>query len=293
MSLQRTVIQMLDRPGGRSLLSFLATRYARAKLGCDCAVFYDGAWFHRIKDAVIADDARFNYFADTPRFWEPNFRAQCEESRDSWFLHYKPKPGDTIIDIGAGVGIDTIVFSQAVGPTGTVYAIEAHPETHRRLQRTCHYNRLDNVRPFHNAITNRPGPVYISNNDDHQSNKVDTAPQSGGVSTPVEGLSLDAFCDRHGIQQIDLLKVNIEGAERWLVEGMTETLRRTRYVAIACHDFLGDDDPSMRTRETVIQALDAAGFEVRPRDEDPRPPIQCHVHAWPRNASAAGARTGP
>jgi FkbM family methyltransferase len=56
-----------------------------------------------------------------------------------------PKPGDTIVDIGAGRGEDDLAFSQAVGPTGKVLAVEAQPRSFRMLKAFCEVNDLRNV----------------------------------------------------------------------------------------------------------------------------------------------------
>lgn len=47
---------------------------------------------------------------------------------------YAPKDGDVIIDIGAGVGTETLIYSMMTGKNGKVFAIEAHPATSRSLK---------------------------------------------------------------------------------------------------------------------------------------------------------------
>src|SRR4030095_12023579 len=68
-------------------------------------------------------------------------------TRLAFFWGFQPTRGDVIVDVGAGVGEETLPFSRAVGDEGTVFCIEAHPRTFRCLQKLIHYNRLHNVIP--------------------------------------------------------------------------------------------------------------------------------------------------
>jgi hypothetical protein len=69
-----------------------------------------------------------------------------------------------------------------------------------------------------------------------------------------------------GITRIDLLKMNIEGAEREAIRGVGALLANTHHVCISCHDFLG-----MPTKAEVRQFLTEHGFAVTAR-EDAREP---------------------
>src|SRR5262245_5196542 len=62
---------------------------------------------------------------------------QLRDASDYWFHLYKPQAGDIIVDIGAGRGEDVYAFSQAVGETGHVIAVEPHPESFSILRRFC------------------------------------------------------------------------------------------------------------------------------------------------------------
>jgi len=98
-------------------------------------------------------------------------------------------------------------------------------------------------------------------------------------SHPVQGVRFDDLAAEHGIERIDFLKMNIEGAERSALPGCERALRRARYVCIAAHDFRaarGEGD-QFRTLDFVKQFVAAAGFEIVTRD-DPRYYVPYHVH---------------
>jgi hypothetical protein len=97
----------------------------------------------------------------------------------------------------------------------------------------------------------------------------------------VTGARFDDLAAEEGIDRIDFLKMNIEGAERWALPGCEKALRRARFVCIAAHDFRAErgEGDEFRTLEFVKEFVSAAGFEIVMRD-DPRYYVPYHVHGW-------------
>jgi FkbM family methyltransferase len=271
---------MLDRPGGRWLLAQIVTRYARQVTGNDVSVLHDGVWICRSGSRYQADSHRFSYYADDMRRWEGRLSGYDRDARDCWFHTYSPKHGDVIIDIGAGAGTDMPTFSQAVGPRGRILAIEAHPDTFQYLQKTCEYNRLTNVTCVHAAVMDRADTVFIESSAAHESNRIELQSGLERYGTPVQASTVDDLCAQHGIERIDFLKMNIEGAERMAILGMQRIIKNTQCVVIACHDFRSErgDDGDFSTKQAVVSFLLEHGFEIHIRDDDPRQYVRDHVH---------------
>jgi FkbM family methyltransferase len=225
-------------------------------------------WVHGEGDVIFVDGPQLDYRPSIFPAWANELDRSMSEAADHWMYVYQPVAGDVVIDIGAGKGEDTIAFSRAVGPAGRVIAIEAHPATFRCLRLFCEWNGLGNVLPIHCAITGRSGPVTIEDNGDWQSNRI----ASGGVTAP--GFTLDEIVQRENLTRIDLLKMNIEGAEAEAMQGMDRSLGITRALCISCHDFRG-----FRTKAIVQEAVERAGFRIVPRDGDLRPYVADQVNA--------------
>ncbi len=268
MTLRRALIRAFDRPGGRAILSAVVTRMARRRAPGVRAYFHRGMWVHREGDVIFVDSPQLDYHPSIFCAWANELDRSLEEAADHWMHVYKPAAGDTVIDIGAGKGEDTIAFSIAVGPAGRVIAIEAHPATFRCLRLFCEWNRLGNVSAIHCAITGRSGPVTMESASDWQSNRI----ASNGVTVP--GLTLDEVVQRENLTRIDLLKMNIEGGEAEAMRGMDRTLGITRALCVSCHDFR-----DFRTKAIVQDAVERAGFRMVPRDGDPRPYVADQINA--------------
>ena len=74
---------------------------------------------------------------------------------------FLPSDGDTVIDVGAHLGLYSIIGSKLVGNHGTVIAIEAHPHNFEILNRNISLNGLANVRVLHYAAYSRKGKIKL------------------------------------------------------------------------------------------------------------------------------------
>lgn len=169
-------------------------------------------------------------------------------------LNYKPLNNDVIVDVGAGVGTELIYFIEKIGKGGKLINIEASPSTFHLLKELTLKNNLSNVLNFNLAISNQNGSIWIEENSEHEKAQVNTSEK--GVE--IKALTLDQFVINNNISVINFLKVNIEGAEYDMIDGMIETIKITKHVAISCHDFLFDNKD--RIRNKALTFLKANGF---------------------------------
>ena len=288
MSFKRALIHLLDRHVGRRLLGMIATHFVCRNTKVDMEVLYTkGLWTHRVGSNFFPDGPAFNYVYGDPDSWTSQIERYDSDATEYWLQFYIPKPGDVIVDIGAGKGEDVYGFSKKVGPTGRVIAAEAHPGTFAILKNFCSLNRLTNVTPLQLALMDKPGTVRIEESDlSWMENAINTGNQSTGIEVKAE--TFDELCKQQGLQEVNFLKMNIEGAERGALLGMQESIRRIREICIACHDFRSDkgDGEQFRTRDFVEKFLVQHGFILLKRAADPRDYVRDHVFAR-RDASLA------
>ena len=271
---------LASRPG-RWLLALGATAYARWRTGARVGVFYNSVWGHVVDGVRVPDSRKFCYYGKAIDRWIGEPAKWRRVAQTFWCLTYHPKPGDVVIDVGAGMGSDVFFFSSAVGEEGKVLAIEANPNTYTLLAKLCKWNGLRNVVCRQVAVVDSPKQVMIEDGDFHEANAMATGPSAVG-SVPVKGVRLDDLAAEEGLTRIDFIKMNIEGAETLALQGMGEVLARTRHVCIACHDFRADrgEGEGFRTRAQVEQVLGKLGFQVLPMDPTKSPGIRDHVHAF-------------
>ena len=281
MRVRRALIEAADRPVGRTVLAKASTWHARRGTALDVELLYDRAWVHRIGSTYIPVSTRFEYRRD----WDGAIDTMLGPIGENWFFVYEPREGDVVVDVGAGDGLDSLVFSRAVGPSGRVLAIEAHPATYRLLEQTCRLNGLENVTPLQRAVMDRPGAVTMVEEGSHRDFFSVVGGGNGGSADRVEvpAATLDSLCGAEGLERVAFLKMNIEGAERYALQGAEDVLARTDHVCIACHDFLSEREPELATKAFAVEFLAGHGFEVVRRDDHELPWVRDHVHGLRRN----------
>lgn len=266
LKLKHSLYKSLNRPGLRSILAGLASIMASIRVGKPCGVSYEGEWIQRFPSCTLVE----------PRLtlWTP--REIEKHNFDLWLYQYLPSEGDTIMDVGAGTGWETLFFSRSVGESGRVISIEAHPRTFGCLSKMCEKNRLENVTLIQAAVVDQEREIQFSDSDDHEANCI-TRADSGVL---VAGMTLDNIFRSLGLSRVDFLKMNIEGAEGLALSGMREVAQKTKNVCISCHDFLADagGPNELRTKADVISFLEQNGFVVLLRESDRRCTVRDYVY---------------
>jgi FkbM family methyltransferase len=131
-------------------------------------------------------------------------------------------PGICALDIGANVGYYSRLLSRLVGPKGRVFAFEPTPETVTYLR--FNTRRKHNVRCIQAAVGDREGSVdfYIHPWSCASNSLYDLAGAAETVRVPL--LSIDTFVKHNSIDRIGFVKIDVEGAEPRVLDGMKETL---------------------------------------------------------------------
>ena len=272
----------LDHPEGRAELARRATALARQAIpAADIEILWEGMWIRRVGQHYFPDPDMWQVSEPDWRHWAGMAGDYAYNVQEHWLHIYNPAPGDVIVDTGAGRGEDVAAFSGAVGSSGRVWAIEPHPATFQLLQKFCALNRLRNVTALKFACVAEPSHLQIETLPNWQSNYV-RAGEPTSASCPVEGVPFDELSAEQGIERIDFLKMNIEGAERMALPGCRDALRRTGHVCVAAHDFRAErgDGEEFRTFDFVCSFLREAGFRLVTRENDQRDYARCHVHGF-------------
>ena len=158
------------------------------------------------------------------------------EAENFEFLTNSCKPGAVIIDIGAHIGLFSVIASQITGAAGKVYAFEPAPSTYELLQKTLAINHNESViETFQKAVGRETGKItfFVSDGQADNGNSLvnykDDRPLHG---IDVEVTSVDAFIKEKKINRLDFIKIDVEGAEYDTLRGAAETLQNLRPVCI-------------------------------------------------------------
>ncbi len=126
------------------------------------------------------------------------------------------KEGDVVIEIGGHIGTSTLNYAHLVGPRGVVYSIEALPENFAILKRNIERNAITNVKALELAIVGDPNIHEIVlntnpyNSGGHSIFKMSVEEEARSVCP---AMTLEKLVETQRIDRIDILQMDIEGAE--------------------------------------------------------------------------------
>lgn len=252
MSKSEKLNNILNKKYLKHLIPFLNMIVTYIKKKRIIMLFYDSKknlWFHK--------ENKQTFIIDSAPYWNTTIESLKNNLKEICSLKYLPKTGDIVVDIGAGVGTEVIIFQKLVG-NGCVYAIEAHPDTFSILKQLYDINKFTNVNIYNQAINNIKGEVKINNNVNHVGNSIFNASNDG---LTVKAVTFDEFIKDNKINKIDFLKMNIEGAEELAIEGMENAIKIIENIAISCHDFLYDNSGS-RIKNKIVAFLTKNNYTV-------------------------------
>ncbi len=133
------------------------------------------------------------------------------------------REGMTVVDVGAHTGYYTILFAKRVGPRGQVIAIEPEGRALAFLHRNVEMNGHDNVTVLPVALSNRAGRAF-------EREQAFLVPDDGQVSAAEEAnvaaCVFDDLVESLELQRLDIVKIDVEGAELHVLEGMRQSLVR-------------------------------------------------------------------
>jgi FkbM family methyltransferase len=183
--------------------------------------------------------------------WDPD---------DSRLMERDLRPGGVVVDVGANIGYMTLVAAHAVGPAGTVVAIEPHPDNVALLKQNLRRNGVaDRVTVVAAAAWCAPGSVQLAeaaqNTGDHRVNTKQTERRQ--LDVPAVTLDEVIAPDLH----VDLIKLDTQATELAVLDGARALLARDRPIIL--YEFWPQglreraDDPA-----EVLIALRNLGYRI-------------------------------
>lgn len=179
--------------------------------------------------AILGPTADVSVVAEIRRtgWWEPHVM----EAIVRWL-----PPGGTFVDVGANIGVHSVLGALRVGNTGHVLALEGSPITHSVLVQNLAGTGCPGAIAVNMAAWNRSGPIQFRHlttiiGGSHITLTGKESPWEAQGFT-VLGAPLDHLVSLAGLNRVDLIKVDVEGAEYQVLDGARETLKQNRPVLI-------------------------------------------------------------
>jgi FkbM family methyltransferase len=150
------------------------------------------------------------------------------------FVKKNLKEGDVFLDIGANVGFYSLLAASIVGEKGRVVAIEPYPKTFAALKATVERNGIKNILPLNIGLGKEKGYSNLFINPAFHNDSPTMVHHEASERVRVEIVSLDMVATTHHLENIDYLKIDVEGFEPNVFAGATTLLKEKRIKIIQC-----------------------------------------------------------
>lgn len=164
------------------------------------------------------------------------------DKRLTWISNKLIKKGDTVLDIGANVGIMSLLFSKNAGINGRVIAFEPHPRIYNDLDAAIKKNQTSNITAYQLGLGSVPGEFVL--NVPHSNLGLGSLIRSSTENCDqyiVQVETLDKIIDDSKIKKIDFMKIDVEGFEYNVLKGAHNTLEKTqpKVIVFELNNFAG------------------------------------------------------
>lgn len=192
--------------------------------------------------------------------WLESVQAGTDLEPDLEALMTAARPRDVVYDIGANMGLFSIMLGHRVGAGGLVVSFEPQTQVFEHLQANIRLNGLSNVRAFRKALGADSEPAFVSIATESVLSRLRAAGDSAsGPREPVDVVVGDEFVRVEDLPVPRLVKIDVEGAEYGVIRGLSKTLSdpSCRMVCCEIHPPLL---PSGVTQDSVLALLRDLGF---------------------------------
>ena len=199
-----------------------------------------------------------------------------EQALFAKYLH-----GDmTLVDIGANMGLYTIVSMHHLDAGGRIVAFEPFPQTYEILQKNVATNQTDGracprVDALNLAATSEPARMELHLNPENRAdNRMYRGTYQGKLedweTVPVEGRPVDNVLAELGIQEVNFVKIDIQGYEQKAISGFQKTLARSQNVILLSEFWPKGLQEAGGSATEYLQMLTDLGFTLYTLNEKPR-----------------------
>lgn len=148
------------------------------------------------------------------------------EKRETVFWQKIIQKNDVILDIGANIGYYSLMASKRIGEKGKIFAFEPVSNTYKKLQDNIYLNNFTNIRSENLAVSNSESEIelFVADEMSTGSSSIAMHVNFSGIKEKVKTIEIDKYCKLNKIEKLDLVKIDVEGCEPMVIEGMNHTM---------------------------------------------------------------------
>ena len=189
------------------------------------------------------------------------------EELEAKIMEEKITAGSIVVDVGANIGLHTLNMARIVGNTGQVFAFEPDPSNFEILRKNVKINNYQNIILEEKAVGDKHGRVTLYQSDQPGNHRLFPQTKQAKGEVEVELTSLDKyFIDSNLAEKINFIKIDVEGLEFSVLNGMKNILKNNKKIKIL-FEFMPDIMEVGFAPIEVLNLLTSIGFKLYCIDE--------------------------
>lgn len=144
------------------------------------------------------------------------------------------RPGDVVYDVGGNVGLFSAILAKTIGPSGLLIAFEPQVRNFNHLEQNLKLNGLTHARCFRKALGDRSGQATLFASQVIGNTSLVQHRQRGGGGETVEVITGDEFVKGAGVPLPRVVKIDVEGFEYAVIQGLRKTLAQPACEFVCC-----------------------------------------------------------
>ena len=160
---------------------------------------------------------------------------EIDEPLERMMVEKHVKLDDYVVDIGANIGIYTLLLSKYVGKNGKIFSFEPEPESFEILKKNILENNIENSKLENLAVSNTNDKVKLFLNEVSGTHTIfkQTTHKTTGEYVDVCAITLDDyFLEKKLLDKISFVKIDVEGVEFNVLKGMTKILEKNERISL-------------------------------------------------------------
>ncbi|MBT3188282.1 MAG: FkbM family methyltransferase [Anaerolineae bacterium] len=180
------------------------------------------------------------------------------------------------VDVGGNIGLYSALALHTLNSNGQIITLEPHPESFALLSKNVEVNQkargtkdAPKINLFQMAASSQSGSRTLALNPENKAdNRVSDAPKEW-ESIPIEAKSMDDLLAEQGIEEVNFVKIDVQGYEHRIISGFMETLRRSTKTILLTEFWPQGMKASGGDAHTYLQILSDLGFTLYELKERP------------------------
>ena len=186
------------------------------------------------------------------------FYPQIYDRREFHQVESLLNAGDVFVDIGANIGIYSILASRWVGPEGRVIAFEADPYNYQKFSRNIALNGIGNISAINKGVSDTVETAMLHVDTDGNRGGNSFLAQGGEGAVRVDCMPLSDLLKKEGLQRVQGMKIDVEGYEYKILKKYFDDIEREDYPKFILFEYVSE----MSTGDTKA-LLSEFGYQIR------------------------------